>query len=105
MTWKRWAVTVASFLAVIGVSAFFIIRWWRAGSAIGLPLEAHLLAMAAVAVEILTRSLKITWSAKAAHIELSFTTALRTTLAGDFGASITPARSGAEPARFLVLAE
>jgi uncharacterized protein (TIRG00374 family) len=32
-------------------------------------------------------------------------TALRTTLAGDFGASITPARSGAEPARFLVLAE
>jgi hypothetical protein len=30
---------------------------------------------------------------------------LRTTLAGDFGASITPARSGAEPARFLVLAE
>ena len=36
---------------------------------------------------------------------LSFFTALRTTLAGDFGASITPARSGAEPARFLVLAE
>ena len=30
---------------------------------------------------------------------------MRTTLAGDFGASITPARSGAEPARFLVLAE
>ena len=36
---------------------------------------------------------------------LGFMTALRTTLAGDFGASITPARSGAEPARFLVLAE
>jgi hypothetical protein len=58
-----------------------------------------------VLVEILTRSWKITWSAKAAHIELEFFTALRTTLAGDFGASITPARSGAEPARFLVLAE
>jgi hypothetical protein len=56
-------------------------------------------------VEILTRSWKITWSAKAADIELSFMTAVRTTLAGDFGASITPARSGAEPARFLVLAE
>ena len=56
-------------------------------------------------IEILTRSWKITWSAKAAHIELGFMTALRTTLAGDFGASITPARSGAEPARFLVLAE
>src|SRR3954462_2974753 len=32
-------------------------------------------------------------------------TSVRTSLAGDFGASITPARSGAEPARFLVLAE
>jgi glycosyltransferase 2 family protein len=105
MTWKRWAFTAASFAAVIGVSVFFILRWWRAGSAIGLPLQAHLLAIAAVVIEILTRSWKITWSAKAANIRLSFTTALRTTLAGDFGASITPARSGAEPARFLVLAE
>src|SRR4029079_8518591 len=63
------------------------------------------LAIAAVVTEILTRSWKITWSDKAAHIKLPFMTALRTTLAGDFGASITPARSGAEPARFLVLAE
>ena len=31
---------------------------------------------------------------KAAHIELRFMTAVRATLAGDFGASITPARSG-----------
>jgi uncharacterized protein (TIRG00374 family) len=105
MTWKRWAYTAVSFAAVIGVSVFFILRWWRAGSAIGLPIQAHLLAIAAVLIEILTRSWKITWSAKAAHIELKFVTALRTTLAGDFGASITPARSGAEPARFLVLAE
>jgi uncharacterized protein (TIRG00374 family) len=105
MTWRRWVYTAVSFAAVIGVSVFFILRWWRAGSAIGLPLQAHLLAIAAVLTEILTRSWKITWSAKAAHIELSFFTALRTTLAGDFGASITPARSGAEPARFLVLAE
>jgi uncharacterized protein (TIRG00374 family) len=105
MTWKRWAFTAISFLAVIGVSAFFIVRWWRAGSAISLPLRAHALAIAAVLIEILSRSLKITWSAKAANIGLRFVTALRTTLAGDFGASITPARSGAEPARFLVLAE
>ena len=105
MNWKRWAFTIASFAAVIGVSAFFIVRWWRAGSTIRLPLDAHLLAIAAVLFEILTRSWKIQWSAKAAHIELGFMTALRTTLAGDFGASITPARSGAEPARFLVLAE
>ncbi|MEP6492016.1 MAG: lysylphosphatidylglycerol synthase transmembrane domain-containing protein [bacterium] len=105
MTWKRWAFTAVSFLGVIGISAFFVWRWWRAGSAITLPPRAHLLAIAAVVIEILTRSLKITWSARAAQIELRFATALRTTLAGDFGASITPARSGAEPARFLVLAE
>lgn len=105
MTWKRWAFTAASFLGVIGISVFFILRWWRAGSAITLPPRAHFLAIAAVVIEIMTRTWKITWSAKAANIELRFMTALRTTLAGDFGASITPARSGAEPARFLVLAE
>lgn len=105
MTWKRWAFTAVSFAAVIGISMFFILRWWRAGSAIVLPPKAHLFAIAAVVTEILTRAWKITWSGKAANIHLSFMTALRTTLAGDFGASITPARSGAEPARFLVLAE
>jgi uncharacterized protein (TIRG00374 family) len=105
VNWKRWTFTLASFAAVVGVSIFFIVRWWRAGSTIALPLQAHGLAIAAVLFEILTRSWKIQWSAKAAHIELAFMTALRTTLAGDFGASITPARSGAEPARFLVLAE
>jgi hypothetical protein len=105
MTWRRWAFTAVSFAAVIGVSIFFILRWWRAGSSIVLPPRAHLLALTAVVVEILTRAWKITWSAKAANIHLKFVTALRTTLAGDFGAAITPARSGAEPARFLVLAE
>jgi uncharacterized protein (TIRG00374 family) len=90
---------------VIGVSVYFIVGWWRAGSAIGLPLVAHVLAIAAVATEVVTRSLKLTWSAKAVRLRLPLSTAVRTTLAGDFGASITPARSGAEPARFLVLAE
>jgi hypothetical protein len=32
VNWKRWAFTIASFAAVIGVSTFFIVRWWRAGS-------------------------------------------------------------------------
>ena len=105
MTWKRWVFTAVSFAAVMGVSVYFVWRWWRVGSTIVLPPRSHLFAIAAVLVEILTRTLKITWSAKAAQIELSAFTALRTTLAGDFGASITPARSGAEPARFLVLAE
>jgi uncharacterized protein (TIRG00374 family) len=58
-----------------------------------------------VGTEVVSRSLKISWSARAVGLKLSFMTSMRTCLAGDFGASVTPARSGAEPARFLVLAE
>src|ERR1044071_744843 len=105
MTWKRWTFTIVSFAAIVTVSIWYVVRWWESGSAITLPLSAHLWAIAAVVTEIATRTWKITWSAKAVGIKLPFMTALRTTLAGDFGASITPARSGAEPARFLVLAE
>ena len=106
MNWKRWAFT-ARVVRGGGRRFHFLHRALVAR-------RQHDLASAASAslwrsppslFEILTRSWKITWSAKAAHIELGFMTALRTTLAGDFGASITPARSGAEPARFLVLAE
>jgi uncharacterized protein (TIRG00374 family) len=105
MNLKRWAFTIVSFVAVFGVSAWYIVRWWRAGSGVSLPITAHLLAAAAVATEIITRSLKISFSGRAVQVRMGFRTALRTTLGGDFGASITPARSGAEPARFLVLAE
>jgi glycosyltransferase 2 family protein len=105
VTWKRWLFTALSFAAVFGTSIFFIARWWGEGTSINLPLSAHLLAIAAVATEIAARSWKISWGARALRLRLSFMTSLRTCLAGDFGASVTPARSGAEPARFLVLAE
>jgi uncharacterized protein (TIRG00374 family) len=39
------------------------------------------------------------------RIRLPFRVSVRTSLAGDLGGAITPARSGAEPARFLMLAE
>lgn len=105
MTWKRWLFTALSFAAVLGISAYFTAHWWGEGTTFNLPLTAHLLAIAAVATEVISRAWKITWSAKAVRIRLSFRTSLRACLAGDFGASLTPARSGAEPARFLVLAE
>lgn len=105
MTWKRWLFTALSFAAVIGISAYFTAHWWGEGTSINLPIAAHLFAIAAVATEIVSRAWKITWSAKSVRIRLKFFTALRACLAGDFGASLTPARSGAEPARFLVLAE
>ena len=103
MTPKRWLVTALSFAATIGVSIYMVLGWSQQGGAsLRLPLSAHLLAILAVVVEVLG-SLKIRWSARAAGIRLKLSTACRTCLGGDFAAAITPARSGAEPARFFIL--
>lgn len=105
MTPKRWLLTALSFAATLGVSFYMIAGWSHEGASLALPVSAHLFAVLAVAVEILARSLKLRWSARAAGIRLPLGTAFRTCLGGDFAAAITPARSGAEPARFFVLAE
>lgn len=107
MTPFRWFLTALSFAALLGVSIFIIADWGDAarGASLALPPMAHLLAAAAVATEIATRAWKITYSARAVGLWLPFTVGLRTCLGGDFGAAITPARSGAEPARYLILAE
>ncbi|CAN5830860.1 hypothetical protein BH11GEM1_BH11GEM1_33370 [soil metagenome] len=105
MTPTRWLVTALSFAATIGVSIYMILGWSQQGTSLMLPIRAHLFALLAVAVEVLARSLKIRWSARAAGIRLNLSAAARTCLGGDFAAAITPARSGAEPARFFVLSE
>lgn len=106
MSFRRWAIVVLSFAAAIGVSVYIVWKGWaRAGAPPAIPLSAHLLALVAVLLEITTRTFKIHWSAAALRIPLKLGTSLRVCIGGDFGASITPARSGAEPARFLVLAE
>ena len=105
MTPTRWLLTIVSFAATIGVSIYMVLGWTHQGSSLTLPPRAHLLAIAAVTIEVLARALKIRWSARAAGIRISLGTAMRTCLGGDFGAAITPARSGAEPARFLILRE
>ncbi len=104
MTPTRWLLTALSFAATLGVS-IYLIAGWPQGASLALPALAHLLAVSAVAIEVLARSLKIRWSAKAAGIRITLGTAARTCLGGDFAAAITPARSGAEPARFFVLSE
>lgn len=105
MTPTRWLITALSFAATIGVSIYMILGWSQQGTSLVLPMRAHLFALLAVAIEVLARSLKIRWSARAAGIRLKLSTAARTCLGGDFAAAITPARSGAEPARFFVLSE
>ncbi len=94
-----------SFAAVIGVSVYAVRSSAPQGIDLTIPPQAHLLAFLAFAVEVASRALKLTWTARAVGISLPFTTSVRTSLGGDFAASITPARVGAEPARFLILAQ
>ncbi len=101
---RRWLLTLASFAAAIAVSVHVMRSTWPGhGSPVTLPLRAHLLALAAVALDIIFRAWKLQLSASALRLSLPFAAAVRTSLGGDFGAAVTPARTGAEPARFLVL--
>ena len=94
-----------SFAFMVGASIWVVASNWPAGGMPALPLLAHAAATAAFTMEIVTRSLKIQAAASAVNLRLSFIGAARVCLGGDFAASITPARSGAEPARFLILAD
>ena len=105
MTPFRWLITIVSFLGMFGASAWVVHSNWPAGGMPWLAWQAHAAALTALAVEVMTRALKIQASAHAVGLSLRFGTAVRVCLGGDFAAAITPARSGAEPARFLVLAE
>lgn len=106
MTPLRWFLTYLSFATAAGVSVYVVASSWPDGGApLGLPWWTHLLLLASVGVEILFRVLKIVFSAKSIGVHAPFGVAARTILGGDFAASITPSRSGAEPARFLVLTE
>ncbi len=101
----RWSITLISFAFMIGASIWVVASNWPAGGMPALPLLTHAAAAAAFSMEIVTRSLKIQAAASAVNLRLSFVSAARVCLGGDFAASITPARSGAEPARFLILAD
>ena len=106
MTPKRWLLTILSFAAALGASAWIVWSSWPAGHGrLTLPLMAHVVALAGAVGEVTLRAFKLNWSARALNIPLSLTTAFRVCLGGDFGASVTPSRSGAEPARFLIMAE
>jgi len=106
MTVRRWILTAISFLFAIGASAYIIrSSWSEEGARVSLPIWGHLACFAAASLELLTRAIKIRLSGAALRIPLDVRTALRVSLGGDFGGSITPARSGAEPARFMILRE
>jgi glycosyltransferase 2 family protein len=102
----RWLITLVSFACAIGASVWLVWSSWPGDNArLLLPISAHLIAFSGALAEVTLRAFKLTWSAKALDVPLSLRTAFRTCLGGDFGAAVTPSRSGAEPARFLIMAE
>ena len=106
MNRRRWVLVALSFLAAFALSADIVWNEWKStGTFPGMPWRAHALALLVFVLEAVSRATKVQWGAKALRIPLRWFTALRVSLGGDFGASITPVRAGAEPARFLVLAE
>jgi uncharacterized membrane protein YbhN (UPF0104 family) len=106
LSFSSWLLVVVSFAVAAGVAVWVIQSHWPEGGVpLGLPWWAHLMALGAVTFELTLRSAKIALSARACGIPLAFGTAARATLGGDFATAITPARVGAEPARFLVLRE
>ena len=102
---RRWFLTAVSFAAVLGVSAYTIAGWSTKGIEFAIPWQAHALAILAVVVEVTARTVKLTWSARSVGVRLPLRASLRTCLAGDLAANITPGRSGAEPARYFVLTQ
>ena len=96
MTPFRWVLTFLSFATAVAASVYVVASDWPAGGApLGLPIWAHLMALGIVAFDITARTLKVQLSARAVHVPITFRTALRVSLGGDFAASITPSRSGA----------
>lgn len=106
MTPTRWILTALSFLLAFGASGWVVWHGWPAeGGTLALPLGVHLAGAALMLGEVVMRAVKLSWTGRAIGTPLSLRTGLRTCLGGDFVAAITPARSGSEPARFVILAE
>jgi uncharacterized protein (TIRG00374 family) len=106
MSFHRWLLVALSFALAVGVSLWVVVSSWpHGGGALSLPARAQFAALALTGVEVLARAVKLQWCARALHFTLPFRPAMRTVLGGDFGAAITPSRSGSEPARFLILSE
>lgn len=106
MSAKRWIFAIVSFMAAIGVSLYIVISSWpRQHAAVSMDLGPHLMLLCIALSELLARGAKVWLSAIAMRIPMSYRLALRASAGGDFGAAITPNKSGAEPARYLIMTE
>ena len=106
MSVKRWIFAIASFVAAIGVSLYIVLSSWpNQHAAVSMGVAAHGVLLCIALSELLARGAKVWLSAIAMRIPMSYRLALRASAGGDFGAAITPNKSGAEPARYLIMTE
>ncbi|MFI5241580.1 MAG: YbhN family protein [Gemmatimonadales bacterium] len=106
MSTKRWLFAILSFAAAIGVSLYIIVHSWPRGhAAVSMGVAAHGMLLCIALSELLARGAKVWLSAIAMRIPMSYRLALRASAGGDFGAAITPNKTGAEPARYLIMTE
>lgn len=106
MSVKRWVFAIASFVAAIGVSLYIVISSWpKQHAAVSMGVAAHGVLLCIALSELLARGAKVWLSAIAMRIPMSYRLAVRASAGGDFGAAITPNKSGAEPARYLIMTE
>ncbi|HEX6533642.1 MAG TPA: lysylphosphatidylglycerol synthase transmembrane domain-containing protein [Gemmatimonadaceae bacterium] len=106
MSPARWLLAIVSFAAAIGVSLYIVLTSWpQEHHAVSVSVGAHAVLLAVALLELGARGGKVMLSAASLRIPMSLGTALRASAGGDFGAAITPARTGAEPARYLIMSE
>ncbi|MBA2684728.1 MAG: flippase-like domain-containing protein [Gemmatimonadaceae bacterium] len=106
MSVKRWIFAIGSFVVAIGVSLYIVIKSWpKEHAAVSMDLGPHVVLLGIAVAELLARGAKVWLSAIAMRIPMSYRLAVRASAGGDFGAAITPNKSGAEPARYLIMTE
>jgi len=106
VTTGRWSLAIVSFAGAIGVSLYIVFTSWpHSHQPVSVSVSTHGILLVVALLELGARGAKLTLSAASLRIPMTFSSALRASAGGDFGAAITPARTGAEPARYLILTE
>lgn len=102
--WVSLAFRVLSIAAGIGATAWVAARLGASpGDLIRIPVAAHLLALAAMAVEMVGRAARVKLLAGALNVPLRFWTALRCQFAADAAGAVTPSKVGADPAKIWIM--
>lgn len=100
--WGRPALVGLSLAAALAIPLFLALRaGLPPGALLSLPWQAHLAGGLVLAVEVLARAWRLVSLARALGVPLRMRTALLAQLSADAAGTVTPARSGSEPAKLL----